>query len=736
MILRLKITKNLDVSSLALASAVILASAAHAQDAAPEGQNLGGVTVTDTAINEDEAETGYRVSSIRSATRTDTPLINTPQSVSVVTAKQIEDQAVNSISDAIRYLPGVYASQGEGNRETLVFRGNSTTGDFFVDGIRDDVQTYRDLYNIQRLEVFRGPNAMIFGRGGAGGVINRVTKVADWNPVREFRIEGGSDDHVRSTFDFGTPLSDAVAVRLTGVYQDSGSYRDHVDYHRWGFNPTASFKLGPDTLVQIGYEHFKDERTADRGIPASVRPAGFTGPIEPLKTPRGQFIGDPFNSPTFTNTDAGTFYIEHKFSDTVSIRNRTRYADYDKFYRNIYSGAVNDVDKTDPIGLPAGVYPVGTIVALSAYENGTQRKNLFSQTDLNAEFETGGIKHTLLLGSELGRQVTDNFRQTGYFGPNPTDTSTNVLLSNSAILTNMRWEQNPTDADNHGVAKVVAGYVQDQIEFSPMFQAIVGIRFDHFNVKFRNNRTAQRLDITDNVWSPRAGLIFKPVENASIYASFSRTFLPRAGDQLASLAATTAAFTPEKFNNYEVGAKWDLLSGFTVAAAVFKLDRDNVVVPDPNDPAVSILAGGQRTKGFELSASGNITDSWSVVASYSYQDSKFTRSTGNTVAGTRPGNVPKQSASLWTRYDITDAFGAAAGATYQGKRYAASDNMVVLPGYTRIDAALYYDVSDAVSVQLNVENLFNKRYFLFANSNTNITPGSPTAFKVALAAHF
>ncbi|MCE3589784.1 TonB-dependent receptor plug domain-containing protein, partial [Escherichia coli] len=188
-------------------------------------------------------ETSYKVSRSIGAMRTDTTRIDVPQSVTVVSAKQINDQAANSIGDAIRYVPGVFSAQGEGNRETLVFRGNSTTGDFFVDGIRDDVQTYRDLYNIERLEVFKGPNAMVFGRGGVGGLINRVTKVADWTPHRAFRLEGGSFEHKRAQFDLGTPLSDAIAVRLTGVYQDSGSYRDGVNYNRWGFNPTVTFKL-------------------------------------------------------------------------------------------------------------------------------------------------------------------------------------------------------------------------------------------------------------------------------------------------------------------------------------------------------------------------------------------------------------------------------------------------------------------------------------------------------------
>src|SRR4051812_1670021 len=209
-----------------------------------------------------QRDSGYRVGDSVSAMRTGTPLIDTPQSASVVSAQQIEDQAANGIGEAIRYTPGVFSAQGEGNRETLIFRGMTTTGDFFVDGVRDDVQTYRDLYNIERLEIFRGPNAMIFGRGGTGGIINRVTRVAGWQTVRELRLEAGMYDHYRGSLDFGGPLGDRVALRVAGVYQNSGSYRDGVRYERWGANPTASFRLGADPLIEAGYEHFRDDRTA------------------------------------------------------------------------------------------------------------------------------------------------------------------------------------------------------------------------------------------------------------------------------------------------------------------------------------------------------------------------------------------------------------------------------------------------------------------------------------------
>jgi catecholate siderophore receptor len=709
---------------------------------AETGTSLGSMTVTDTPIDESESQSSYKISRSTSATRTDTPLIDVPQSISVVSVKQIEDQSANSIGDAIRYVAGVFASQGESNRDTLSFRGNSTTSSFFVDGIRDDVQTYRDLYNIERFEVFKGPSAMAFGRGTTGGLINRVTKVADGQQHLGARLEAGSDSHYRAQFDIGAPVSEVLSLRLTGVWQDSDSYRDGDYFKRWGFNPTATFAVDENTTVTLNFEHFKDKRIGDRGV------SSYLG--VPLRTPRSQFFGDPDNSPTFTNTDAGSFYIEHRFSDMVSIRSRTRYADYKKFYQNVFPGAVNTTTQTTPAGLPAGVYAPGTIVAINAYNNAQRRRNLINQTDFNAKFSTGSIEHTVLIGAEFGRQTTDNLRNSGFF---PTATAPLGVSSIFVPITDTRisrpdvlFREISTDGDNYSIAKVAAGYVQDQIDLSPMFQVIVGIRYEHYNTKVHNRNpllaagTQRDFDVTDNLWSPRAGLIFKPIESASIYASYSRTYLPRGGDQLASLTPANQSYAPEKYENYEIGAKWDILPTFNVSGAVFQLDRDNVIaLLDPNNPLTSLTGpiGRQRVKGVELSAQGEITEQLSIIASYTYSDAKFLDSLSGTVAaGNRVNHVPKNAAALWARFDPTKSIGAALGVTAQSKRFAATDNSVAMPGYARVDGALYYRINEQFDLQLNVENILNKRYFQYADSNTNITPGSPTAFKVALNARF
>ncbi|MFV3127271.1 TonB-dependent receptor [Niveispirillum sp. KHB5.9] len=365
------------------------------------------------------------------------PLRDVPQSVTVVTRQQMDDQSITSMADVVRYVPRVVFAQGEGNRDTPIFHGNASTADFFVDGMRDDVQYYRDVYNIERAEVLKGPNAMSFCRGGVGGVINRVTRQTNWRRIGEVKLEVGSDDHHRGTFDLGQGINDKAALRLTGLYQNSGSYRDGVDYERRGVNPTASFLVGEATQIQIGYEHFEDERVADRGIPSYQGRALLTG--------RSTFFGDPDRSPTDSRVDAVNLAIEHSVSDDLSIRNRTRYADYSKFYQNVFPGAVNTARTT---------------VVISAYNNDTARETLINQTDLNYRFATGALTHTLLAGMELSRQETDNFRETGYFtavGANTT--SINVPVGSPRISVPITFRQAASDADNHGVAKSIAGYL-------------------------------------------------------------------------------------------------------------------------------------------------------------------------------------------------------------------------------------------------------------------------------------
>ncbi len=659
---------------------------------------------------------GLVPSRITTATRTDTFLRDVPQAVTVVTRSLIADQKMQGIGDVVRYVPGVGIAQGEGNRDTPIFRGNSSTSDFYVDGIRDDVQYLRDLYNVERVEVLKGPNGMIFGRGGVGGVINRVTRQADPGvAAREVSLQLGSWEDRRVSGDFGRSASPSVAFRVTGVYEKSDSYRDGFRLERYGVNPTLAVALGANTTLRAAYEHFHDDRTADRGIPS------FQG--RPVVTDASTFFGDPDASKSTVSVDVVSAMLEHRFGQGLVLRNRTSYGDYDKFYQNVFPGAVN---------------AAGTLVSISGYNNGTRRQNLFSQTDLVLARRALGLEHTFLLGMELGRQETDNLRTTAFFTSiGPTATSVDVPVASPRTSLPLTFRPGATDPDNHGVASVLAAYAQDQVTLSRRFQAIVGVRYDMFDVDITNNRTLAELSSRDNLVSPRLGLVYKPAARASVYASYTLAYLPRAGEQLGSLSLTNQALDPEKFRNYEIGAKWDLASGLALTAAAYQLDRSNVIVPDATDPTRSLLVDGQRTRGVELSLGGNPTPAWSVVGAYAYQDGEITRSLSATAqAGAALAQLPAHSLSLWNRYDFSRRAGAGVGLIHRGEVFTSTDNTVILPAFTRLDAAVFVSITSKLRAQLNVENVFDTDYYAHAHSNNNITPGSPRAFRVGMSASF
>ena len=654
----------------------------------------------------------YFVTRSRTATKTDTPLRDTPQSATVLTRSVIADQSMQSMADAVRFIPGVTMSQGEGHRDAPVIRGQSSTADFFVDGVRDDAQYLRDLYNIERVEALKGSNAMIFGRGGGGGVINQVRREAPWSRVGTVTLEGGSFDHRRGTLDVGGPFGEQVAARLDGVYEKSRGFRDASRLSRRGVTPTATIVAGGNT-IRLDYEYFHDDRTVDRGIPS------FAG--APSPAPITTFFGDPTVSHSRADVNGGAVVLDRALGGGFSLRNRTRAVHYDKFYQNVYPGAVDTS---------------GSKVNLLGYNNATERRSLFNQTDVTGTLATGAVRHTLLAGAELSRQRTDNFRNTAFFNGSATATSTPVPFASPSNQVNVAFRQSATDADNHVQADVGALYAQDQIALSSQWQAIAGVRIDAFTVRFHNNRTAQDLDRFDRLVSPRAGLIFKPVTTASLYASYSVSHLPSSGDQFSSLTATTETLEPERFRNYEIGAKWDVRESLALTGALFRLDRSNSTAPDPANPERTVQTGAQRTTGFELGASGEVTSAWQLVVGFSSQQARIRNRTTAGAAGATVPLVPRSTLSLWNRVQLAPTVAIGAGAVHQARMYAAIDNSVTLPAFTRFDGALFVAMPFKTRVQLNVENLLDRRYYATSQGNNNIMPGASRTLRLSVSADF
>jgi len=687
-------TRNQGRRALFLTSAVLAAFSAGVAAAENDAADGEQVVVVGSRPNYGEDDTS-------SATRTDTPLRDVPQAITVITDDLIEDQAMRSMADVVRYVPGASMGQGEGHRDAPTLRGNSSTADFFVDGVRDDVQYFRDLYNAERVEVLKGPNAMIFGRGGGGGVINRVTAWADWSGGRELALTVGAYEQYRGTLDVGGALSEAAALRFNGMYEQSDSYRDFVELERWGVNPTAAFRLSENTTLRAGYEHFVDERTVDRGVPSQNG--------RPWDGSRSAFFGNPDES--FAEADVGLFTVrvDHAFGPNLRLRNHTLYGDYDKYYRNIHpNSAVN----------------LAGNVALNAYDSSMARQNLFNQTDLIWTTSTGAIEHAILAGLEFGRQDTDNYRMAN-------TPAGSVNVANPTTFAPFVFGA-PVQSDNRVILDLGAVYVQDQIRLNDQWQIIAGLRFDRFDLEFDNHLGAD-FSRVDEMVSPRLGVIYRPIEPLSFYASYSISFLPQSGDQFSSLSLTSSMLDPEEFENIELGLKWDVLPELTLTAAVYQLDRSNT--PHMPSPGVTVLTGEQRSKGFELGIAGRVTDAWEIMGGYAYQESEITSAT-SVPAGRVAPLTPEHTFSLWNMWHATPRFSFGVGVTHQSETFASISNAVTLPEFTRVDAALIYAITDQVEAQLNLENVLDEEYWGTAHNDNNITPGSPTAARLTLRARF
>lgn len=721
--------------SSALTSTLLFSNTTFAETSA---ESLPQVDVKAERISDTKPVKGYNAKKSVSSTRTETELRDTPQAITVIPQDLIKDQSIQSISQAVLYVPGVQAAQGEGNRDALIFRGNATTGDFFIDGLRDDVQTYRDLYNTDRIEVLKGPNGMAFGRGGAGGALNRVSKQAGWTPISELIASYGAYNQKRIAADYGQALNEEVAFRVNAVYENSDSYRDGVNLERFGVTPTLTIRPDDQTKIVLGMEYFKDKRVADRGVPSQATVAGALTVNNTDFNRRPYKIGDTDTffgnarlSPTETETFAFNASIEHTFDNGIGVKNSSRYAKYDKFYQNVFAAAPVSVIDT---------------VQIAAYRDETLRENFINQTDITYSAKWGNIEHKLLAGAEFSFQdTTGNRTQPGLGSENvgAPVSANNPFVPNASFSALLRRQESNVS--------VAAFYLQDQIIFTPHWQAIIGLRNDNFDTDFNGTAFStanpagvnSNISVSDNLLSPRAGLIFKPVEAVSIYTNYSVSYVPRAGDQLTSLTVLNSTFKPEKFINYEVGAKWDVYTNLALTAAVYKLERENILIADPNLPAQSIIVDGQETKGIELGISGDITDKWSVFGGVSFQDGEVTKQqnagNGALLKGAELAQTPDRTLSLWNKYEINDMWAVALGVISTSDRYAAiptASQSTLLPGYTRYDAAIFGQLNEKLRLQINLENLTNKEYALYAHNNQNITPGSPITGRATLIYSF
>ncbi len=676
-------------SCAAAASALAGAGAARAEEDAP-------------AIIVYGRPDGYDIEKTRTATKTETALIDVPQSVSVLSREQLDDQGLEQLGDALRYVPGVVLGQGEGHRDQISLRGQNTTADFFLDGLRDDAQYYRALYNIDRVEVLKGANALIFGRGGGGGVINRVSKVPEYGRNRtDFSAGVDTLGGWSLAADVDRVLSDNAAVRLNATWEDFASHRDFYSGHFLGLNPSIGVKLGEATRLTASYEYAEDRRTTDRGVPS-------LGGL-PLKGFDDSFFGVPALNRSEVTAHIARLRLDHEFANELKADLTAQYASYDKYYGNVY-----------PRGATA------TTVELEGYSAATMRTNWVVQGNLVWKTETLGLPHQLLAGFEAGEQDTDSLRSEAFFG-----TATRVTVPLAQVLAVPAASFGPISRSSRSDVRTLSAYVQDQIDLGDHVKLVAGLRYDSFRITSTNRISGFGATREDGKWSPRLGLIVKPRENLSFYASYAKSFLPQSGDQFTVLDATTATLAPEEFRNLELGAKWDVTDRLALTAALYQLDRNNTRATDPVT-GNTVLSGSSRARGFELALVGQLAPQLQVTLGYARQDGEIRSTTTAAPAGRPLAQLPRHQASAFARYNLTGKLGVALGVLHQSSQFATISNAVRLPAFTRLDVAVFYDLSDRVALQVNVENLTDADYFPSAHTDNNITTGKPLNARLTL----
>lgn len=657
------------------------------------------------------------------ALKSPTPVIDVPQSLSIVTADQITQQGFTSIADIINYIPGVTNSQGEGHRDAIVFRGVRSTADFFIDGVRDDVQYYRPLYNLEQVEVLRGPNALLFGRGGTGGLVNRVTKKGVLGEqFTGFKTTMDTFGEYGIEIDTNFSANAASAVRINAMYESLANHRDFYDGDRIGVNPTAHIALSPATTLDVSYEFIDHQRFIDRGIPT-----GSDGtPVEAFKD---IVFGDPELNTTQLEAHVFRGQLQHRFSTNLKGRLSAFYGDYDKAYQNLYASGYDQASTPD-------------IVTLDGYLDTTQRQSLTLSGDLIGEFEFSGFKHTIVTGVEYIDTANNNDRYNTFFDQTLDDNERFViqrplnLRGGSGVNADGLATQNDftvsLNDDTHADVAVVSAYLQDEIEVSDRLDVVIGARYDRFEIDVLNVPANEARNRVDEEISPRLGLVFKPEDNVSLYASYSESFLPRSGEQYANINGDNDALDPDTFTNLEAGVKWDFNQGLSLTAALFEIEQKSPQVADSDPETLDVIES--ETTGFEAQIQGKLTDQWYVTAGYSYLDGEIVDRNGPT--GLRPRELPENMVSVWSGYQLTDQLGLGLGLTYQDESFINNSNTAVLPAYTRIDAAAYYDVSDNLRVQLNIENLTDELYFPTSHSTHQATVGAPVNARLTLSGRF
>ena len=640
------------------------------------------------------------------ALKTPVPVLDVPQTVTIVTDDDIRSQGFREIGDIIRYTPGVNTSQGEGHRDAVVFRGVRSTADFFLDGVRDDVQYYRSLYNVEQVEILRGPNALLFGRGGTGGIINRVTKKAVLGEAFG-GYDLGTDSFGALDFaaDYNVQTSSNSALRFN-IHSDAlENHRDHYDGTRFGMNPTVTVALSDKTTVELSYEYADHERFIDRGIPTINN-----APDESLSN---IVFGDPDINTTTLEANIMRANVSHKFSENRKGNLAVQSSSFEKMYQNLYASGYD-----------------GTLVTMDGYLDPTERDNFIISGNIVSEVVTGSVTHTILVGAELINTENKNHRYDTNWSTTDDDNEVfnisrpmDFTVNSAGVATAVNFT-NSLKSKTESDISVTSLFVQDQMDLTDNIKLMIGGRLDSFDITVDDIKNGTSESRNDNTFSPRAGVIYKPQENVSLYLSYSESFLPRSGEQFKALSATSARLDPDVFESTEIGMKVALNENISLNAAYF--DSEQVRAERDNDTGETSEVRGLTVDGFEIELKGRVVDNLNLAIAYSDLS-------GETSSGGIPREIPEHTLSAFVAWEVNEKLSVGLGLTQQGES-KIKDNTpgLVLPEYTRVDLSAYYQVAPNLSVQMNVENLMDELYFPHSHSTHQASVGESVNSRVSL----
>ncbi|KNX80487.1 TonB-dependent receptor [Pseudomonas sp. 250J] len=662
-------------------------------------------TLPETSVTADSTreEDNPRVKDVTTATRTSTPARYVPQAIDSVKTRNVLDYGSSNLGKALEGIPNV--SSGADTRfDSLRIRGFDASNDFYLDGIRDDSQYTRDLHNIERVEVLKGPAAVLYGRGSQGGIVNRVSKAPEHGRRSTVEAQGGSQD-LRSLYaDLSADPSDTLSLRLNLGNEDKNSFRDGIDgNHRQLFAPSMSWQITPELNWLVQYEYSRYDRTPDRGIPGNP----LTG--RPADVSRKTTYGDTQRDYINDRAESLRSRLNYELNDQWQLRHTfslfTLESDFDNTYLTAYRPAAGLVDR-------------------QRWQQDLSTRNLYNTIELEGHVETFGLEHTLLVGLEMGEQRRNSLLHQGVGVPSvPVQGSTASQQHNGTMRVS---SNNHTDVESTGI------YLQDQIRLNDQWQLLAGVRFDQFEVDTTNKLRDISEKQKDNSFSPRIGVVYTPWQDHSFYASWSKTYSPVGGGLIGitpGAAGNTNQTDPEQTRQKEIGVKSEWFDErLSTTLAIYELELYNRRTRDPINPELIQLSGLQRSRGIELTATGNVVGNWYVRGGIGLQDATIVKD-NNGQQGNRINDVAKRNASLFVTWKPELGWYAETGLTLVGDRYADNQNTVILPGYGRWDALAGYRTHDW-DVRAALSNITDKTYYSSATSAAQIQVGDPRSLVV------